>query len=245
MRQKSKVHGLAMLVKTGLFPYIQKMDKTKSKCILWVALGASHNVIYLIVGAVYIPCVSSIHNDVSDYDTISEDMVALHAKYNCPFLLLGDCNSRTGKLDDFLSQNSVKQTFQSLGLETKRYNCDEKVDVNGRHLIDLCKDLNLCIVNGRFGQDNGVGQCTCVKTSGQSLVDYAIVSSSLFTSITDFYVDKFDSCMSDVHLPLCITLDVKTEAKKVHNFQDQKYDTLEYKSSWKNEKSRLSECIFY
>ena len=77
-----------MLVKTGLFPYIQKMDKTKSKCILWVALGASHDVIYLIVGAVYIPCVSSIHNDVSDYDTISEDMVALHAKYNCPFLLL-------------------------------------------------------------------------------------------------------------------------------------------------------------
>ena len=236
MRQKSKVHGLAMLVKTRLFPYIQKMDKTKSKCILWVALGASHDVIYLIVGAVYIPCVSSIHNDVSDYDTISEDMVALHAKYNCPFLLLGDCNSRTGKLDDFLSQNSVKHTFQSLGLETKRYNCDEKVDVNGRHLIDLCNDLNLCIVNGRFGQDKSVGQCTCVKTSGQSLVDYAIVSSSLFPSITDFYVDKFDSCMSDVHLPLCVTLDVKTEAKKVQDFQDQKYDTLEYKSSWKNEK---------
>ena len=236
MKQKSKVHGLAMLIRSGLFPYVKKIEKTKSKCILWVALGSSNRLIYLIVGAVYIPCVSSIHNDASDFDIISEDIVALYSEYNCAFLLLGDFNSRTGKLDDFISQNQVKLTFQSLGLETERYNCDKKVDTNGRNLINLCNDLHFCILNGRFGQDKGVGQYTCIKTRGQSLVDYAIVSSSLFPSVLDFYIDKFDSCMSDAHLPVCVTLEVKQEAKKVQDLPDLKYDTLDYRASWKNEK---------
>ena len=236
MKQKSKVHGLAMLVKTGLFPYIKKIEKSKSKCILWVALGSSQQLIYLIVGAVYIPCISSIHNDASDFDTISEDIVALYSEHNCPFLLLGDFNSHTGKLDDFLAQNQIKQTLQALGLETERHNCDLKVNSNGHNLINLCNDLNFGILNGRFGQAKGVGQCTCVKSRGQSLVDYAIVSTSLFPSVSDFYIDKFDSCLSDVHLPVCVTLQIDQEVKQAHNFQDQAYEVIDHKASWKPEK---------
>ena len=48
MKQKSKVHGLAMLIKTGLFPYIKKIEKTKSTCVLWVALGLSPRKLYLL-----------------------------------------------------------------------------------------------------------------------------------------------------------------------------------------------------
>ena len=82
--------------------------------------------VVFIVGAVYIYCTSSIHNDDNEYDIISEDIVALHSQYDCPFVLLGDFNSRTGKLDDLVSQNHTKENFFSLGLETERYNCDQK-----------------------------------------------------------------------------------------------------------------------
>ena len=36
------------------------------------------------------------------------------------------------------------------------------------------------IINGRFGNDQGVGDLTCQNASGKSVVDYAIASTSLF-----------------------------------------------------------------
>ena len=243
MKQKSKVHGLAILVKKGLFPYIKKIEKTKSKCILWIVLGLSPQKIFLIVGAVYIPCRSSIHNDKSDYDIVCEDIVSLYAKYDCQFVLLGDFNSRTGKLDDFLSQNLVRQRFEDLGLETERYNCDIKVDSNGRSLINMCNDLNFCMLNGRAGQDKKVGQFTCVKSVGQSTVDYAITSSSLFPFISDFWIDEYDCCLSDVHLPVCMKLEIKQEMEKIQ-VSDQKYENLQFKSTWKTEKNWITRLNF-
>ena len=236
MKQKSKAHGIAVLIKSGLFPTIQKIENTKSKCILWLALGFSPQKIQLIVGGVYIPGSTSKFSDANDYDIISEDMFTLNSKYKCPFVLLGDFNSRTGKLDDFLLQNTTKENFQKLNIETKRYNSDEKIDSNGRNLINLCNDFNLGILNGRFGKDKNIGQFTCVKTIGQSVVDYIITSATLFPCVLDFYVDNFDNCMSDVHLPLCTTLKVENENKKQKEVFIQNYKPIEFKASWKIEK---------
>ena len=238
MKQKSKAHGIALFVKTNLFPSTFKIENTKSKCILWVALGFSVQKVQIIVGGVYIPGASSKFNDVHDYDIICEDIMLLNSKYKCPFVLLGDFNSRTGKLDDILSQNLAKNSLQKFGLDFKRYSCDEKIDTNGRNLINLCNDFNLGILNGRFGNDKNIGQCTCIKTIGQSLVDYIIVSTSLFPSVTDFFVDKYDSCMSDVHLPLCMTLNVETEYKKPNETIGKNFTTLDFKALWKVEKKR-------
>ena len=236
LKQKSKAHGISIFVKKGLFPTIFKIENTKSKCILWVALGISLQNIQLIVGGVYIPGSSSKFSDVNDYDIISEDILFLNSKYGCPFVLLGDFNSRTGTLDDFQLQNDSKEILQNLGLEINRYNCDKKTDTNGRNLVSLCNDFNFGILNGRFGNDKKIGQFTCMKTIGQSSVDYIIVSTTLFPSVVDFIIDKYDSCMSDVHLPLCATIKIDNEFKKQNETVSQKYKTLEYKSTWKVEK---------
>ena len=236
LKQKSKAHGISIFVKKGLFPTIFKIENTKSKCILWVALGISLQNVQLIVGGVYIPGSSSKFSDVNDYDIISEDILFLNSKYGCPFVLLGDFNSRTGTLDDFQLQNDSKEILQNLGLEINRYNCDKKTDTNGRNLVSLCNDFNFGILNGRFGNDKKIGQFTCMKTIGQSSVDYIIVSTTLFPSVVDFIIDKYDSCMSDVHLPLCATIKIDNEFKKQNETVSQKYKTLEYKSTWKVEK---------
>ena len=152
------------------------------------------------------------------------------------FILLGDFNSRTGKLDDLLVQNDAKECLQNLGLDINRQNSDEKIDPQGRNLINLCNDLNFGILNGRFGNDKKTGQFTCIKTVGQSLVDYIIVSTSLFNSVENFYVDVYDSCMSDVHLPVCTTLKIENEFKKPNESVNIKYKNLEYRSTWKAEK---------
>ena len=66
--------------------------------------------------------------------------------------------------------------------------------------------MNLKIVNSRYGSDTGVGNLTCHKPTGKSCVDYCIISDCLLPFISDFCVDAFDRCMSDVHSPICLDL---------------------------------------
>ena len=102
----------------------------------------------------------------------------------------------------------------------------------------MCNDLNFGIVNGRFGSDQKIGQFTFIKPGnrGQSTVDYAITSSCLFPYILDFRIDPFDSCMSDIHLPLCLEVNFKKQAEHSPEETNQKYSSIKFKSSWKAEK---------
>ena len=52
----------------------------------------------------------------------------------------------------------------------------------------ICVSLNLHIVNGRWGKDEGVGEFTCFIARGQSDVDYLIVSTALFDDIKESFV---------------------------------------------------------
>ena len=101
----------------------------------------------------------------------------------------------------------------------RRKNMDVKVNNNGSHVIDICKTLGLDIVNGRLGDDNGIGNFTYFnKNGGCSTIDYAIVSHELFYNIQNFQVDLFDKCLSDVHCPIVMTLQSNhTHNQDIHN----------------------------
>ena len=71
----------------------------------------------------------------------------------------------------------------------------------GKELIDMCISTSLLICNGRIAGDKQ-GSFTRDCTTGKSVVDYAIMSDSLLPLISDFEVDTFDNCLSDVHCPL-------------------------------------------
>ena len=120
-----------------------KIENTKSKCILWIALGSASQKIHLIVGGVYVPGPSSKYSNIHDYDIISEDIILLNQKYRCPFVLLGDFNSRTENLDELSQNNTIE----------KRHSFDQKIDTYGRNLISLCNDFNFGISIGRFGNN--------------------------------------------------------------------------------------------
>ena len=228
-------------MKNDLFPYTKKL-KAKSKCVLWILLGFSENDLSCCIGSVYIPGESSKFVDLNDFDIICEDVTALSEKYNCPFVLMGDFNARSGKLCDFFnslentSETEIKRDLIDLGIVTDRYNMDKKVDTHGRKLIKLCRDLNFKIVNGRFGTDSMIGQFTCLKPTGKSLVDYALVSDCLLPCICNFYVDTFDRCMSDVHVPLCLNIKITNQAKNTDPSPPyQNTETRKFSSVWKPE----------
>jgi hypothetical protein len=70
-------------------------------------------------------------------------------------------------------------------------------------LLDLCKDNDLFIINGRIGNDKGIGKLTC---NNSSVVDYVISSVDFFKHIVNFSINEFSKLFSDVHSPISLSL---------------------------------------
>ena len=230
LKQKTPRHGLALMVKNGLFSFTKKLTAT-SPCVLWVLLGTSESKINVILGSVYVPGYNSKFADENDFDKICEDILDLQDKYMCPLILMGDFNSRTGNLSDSVSTE--------LCPSTPRANKDVKIDTYGRNLVKMCKDLNLKIANGNFGSESGIGNFTCHKKNrnklNESVVDYCVLSECLAPCISNFSVDVFDRCMSDVHSPICLEIKNLPSVKLVQKCSQDKYENILYKSVWKPE----------
>ena len=230
LQQKSRHHGLSSLVKNGLFPFTKKLTGT-SPCVLWILLGSSESNIHFIIGSVYIPGYNSKFSDENDFDKISEDVLSFSEKYNCPFILMGDFNSRTADLTDSI-QNTIGQPYPRISQDTK-------IDTYGRALINMCNSLNLKIINGTFGSDRSMGNFTCHKknrsTVNHSVVDYCLVSECLLPCIANFSVDIFDRCMSDVHSPICLDIKNVPIVSNAQHLPEEKCEKIPYTSCWKPE----------
>ena len=186
----------------------------------------------IIIGAVYLSHGGSQFHDDDIFNNLAEDIINIYTASEAHVILVGDFNSRTGKLDDFTSIDDTvaqaagtdltdEQIFSSKhelgksGIETHRFNQDSAVHNNERRLIELCKMMNCKIVNGRFGSDCGVGDFTCQNASSKYIVDYVIASLELLTKITDFQVENLDKCLSDVHSAISIALGFRCIASTV------------------------------
>ena len=103
-------------------------------------------------------------------------------------MLLGDLNSRTGKLpdhvlnddNDFIPCNSTRQNRSFI--PRNRNNCDNIINTHGKLLIDFCKCHDLCILNGRVRGDS-LGNFTFHCSQGSSTVDYMICDQHFFSQI--------------------------------------------------------------
>jgi hypothetical protein len=124
-------------------------------------------------------------------------------------LVLGDFNARTGTIQyveedfEYTINNSMADFMDALSIPHDRMSCDIIVNNFGTAMIDFCMSQNLLIVNGRVGDDAGIGKPTC---KGVSVVDYVVASPALFSHITSFSVADFNECLSDVHCPLILSL---------------------------------------
>jgi len=100
-------------------------------------------------------------------------------KTNSYKALAGDFNARTGIENDFISNDNYK--FVPGGdsplptVVTPRKRFDNNVNDLGKHLLEMCKSLDLRILNGRCKGDS-LGKITFHGNQGFSTVDYIIVS---------------------------------------------------------------------
>ena len=143
-------------------------------------------------------------------DRVALDMAELNQN-ECTrdFILCGDMNSRTGCLSDYVENDNGKHLPLPDGyIEDESFGARSNMDINintrGRQLIEFCQQCNLRILNGRTGQDMGVGKLTCFKYNGSSCVDYIMCSPALYKEFVCFEVGDpniySDHCWIDFSL---------------------------------------------
>jgi hypothetical protein len=108
----------------------------------------SHKDLY--VCGTYIPPEKSKYFDKEIFDELEKDINQFSSRANV--VILGDLNARTGKTNDSLSNEGNKhiQDQSEYSLQTKeRESFDLTINNHGKCLIEICKNNDLRILNGR------------------------------------------------------------------------------------------------
>ena len=111
-----------------------------------------------------------------------------------------------------------KNNFKELGFPTERFSLEISNTNNyGYRLMELCKSLDVHIVNGRFGAHSYILRQTC---KNNSVIDYVIMSAELFPCIHSFEVLEFDPLLSDIHCPVAFTINMQLQGNVTLHHED-------------------------
>ena len=193
--------------------------------IIWVkfnkALFSVSNDLY--VGLCYvIPDDSSRQSlvDSNIFDRLLDSFIFIENESNndCNILLCGDFNSRTSNSPDYVVDDSsvhmsVLPDEYVSDIQMPRFSEGAgHTNNNGLLLLDFCKQTGLRIMNGRVGNDGGIGRYTFVGSRGSNVVDYVLASQSLFDFVNDFEVQ--DSNILSDHFCIDFSFDFSIEYDK-------------------------------
>ena len=96
----------------------------------------------------------------------------------------GDLNGRTSNGSQFVTTEiDFESVYKSHPVSVGRHSQDKIVNGYGKSLLNMCTALNLCILNGMCHGDRE-GRYTYVCDSGSSVIDYFLMSSDLFASVS-------------------------------------------------------------
>ena len=161
---------------------------------------------------------NKIRNGLAYYKSVYGD--------DCKFYIVGGLNARTGNLCDYIENDDsthlpVSDDYIEDDVTVKpRCNKDKTVNTAGRTLIELCKMCDIRTVNGRVGDDLGVGDYTYMNYNGQSVIDYVICSTQLLQKMSNFKLLDFNE--NSDHRPVVFEIDLDwdatvTEAESIVN----------------------------
>ena len=207
--------GICVLIKNSLVKYVRCIRSEMADCILLLFNGEIFKFDKdVLLCSVYIPPQSSTayHRLATNNGIELMEFELIRVLSNLPdvhLIISGDLNARTAKEPDFIIDDEVKYVLdESFGYAVDSFNMsrvskDSETNVFGRFLLALCCSFSLHILNGRSGNDAGVGDYTCITHNGASVVDYVLVPTPLFDKVTHFSI--VTRVESD-HLPLSFKL---------------------------------------
>jgi len=210
---KRKSGGIGVYIRHDIAQYINAVHG-ESEYIMWLAIDKklTTNTENSLLGITYLPPENSRFLNEDDLRTFENEITSMANTYKYIWLA-GDFNARTSKIPDFIpSDPFIDEMFdvdldlqthfnkhtilENLSYTLNRASKDNKTNTHGMRLIELCRNNNLFILNGRSGSDNTVGNFTF---RDRSVIDYVISSAENFESLQTFDIVETDPLYSDGH----------------------------------------------
>ena len=219
--------GVLIAIRTNFAPnYVQRTVNTDFCVCVQINSSILNFEKNLVIMAAYIPPHTSRYSNIGMFDDLTQSIIDLSIDTNY-LVLCGDLNAHTNErqdwqadqpvglaieaeLDALISPNhSVADMLKAAQIPLYRKSTDTSRDLGhyGTALIELCKNLDICIVNGRWGDDKLVGKPT---STDNTVIDYMICSPVLITKAAHFYVHDFDNLFSDKHCIVELVLEGST-----------------------------------
>ena len=199
--------GIAVFIRETRINLFETV-KLENEDTIWVkvkkeATGEERDIF---IGTCYFNPQRTNNKDSQQMSNLTENILFLKSKGH--IIINGDLNARTGNLPDTILSDKYDEDFNICVNDNtlNRNSQDKKVNQRGNELLDLCKSLDLNILNGRKTGDP-FGKYTCFNWNGSSVVDYLLTSDSLFSQMSSFKVGDFLPWLSD-HCPLYSTLEL-------------------------------------
>lgn len=160
--------GVAMLVREGIRFTVSNLSFSDT---IVLDLGWAW-----LIGSYIAPASSRWENwtDVQPIMCLWEVLAIVTSMPGKPCMLLTDINARTASL---ATMGVFRNSADSGGVTTR-----------GRDLLNICKESDLCILNGTAYEQNSPGRYTSFQAQGCAVVDYAIVSEELLPMVLGFHV---------------------------------------------------------
>lgn len=208
----------------------------------------------IMLGVSYVPPAQSKYfNDEEILNLESE--ITSFCSNNKYVLITGDLNARTARLKDYMrADNFLSDIFdfdtetrsffdkisilEKFNIPTERATKDSKTNNNGNWLVEICKNNNMFIVNGRVGKDQHEGAPTF---RDKSVIDYTISTAECFEWFSEFEITELDALFSDGHSLISWSLQAG-EIEKYCNFGSS--DKQNYNSSTKYKWSDSAKQLF-
>ena len=172
-RAKHASGGVGLFVRDSLCSFVQQVSIT-SEFSMMVEIDKKLCGQNILLCVVYIPPESSPYSSMDMFDDLENQFLESEMFCNgAEICMLGDFNGRTAQLSDLLEKDdhvdrvsSVSEMLDCLNnavcdlpdVELKRCSSDSCTNNYGYRLVDMCKNMGVVIVNGRFGADRGVGK---------------------------------------------------------------------------------------
>ena len=199
--------GVTLLVKLKYEKYVSIEKKSKNYIWCKVSKDLLNNNRDLFLCGAYIPPEKSFYFDQEIFDELENDVINFLSKGNT--ILLGDFNGRTSTLNDFVSKdgNNYTNDLSDDSLQPKnRLNFDNTINNHGLQLINICKNTDMRILNGRTKGDS-LGRPTFHGNNGISTVDYIICDQETFQNVY-YFVVKPPTYLSD-HSQIVTWIDIE------------------------------------
>ena len=202
-----------MFVKNELLPFV-KIRETDSDYVFWLHFSnqSKNSENDFLLGVVYQPPEGSRFLKDDEKELLEVEITSMCVSYS-RVVLVGYMNARTADAQDYteadpflfdyfdldnelLEHFNQSNVYASCNLLQNRKSLDTQQNKSGENLLSVCKSNNLIILNGRSGNDAGIGKFTFKDCS---VIDYAIVTTETAKHVQNFDIIKLDPIFSDGH----------------------------------------------